>query len=646
MDLLKILDTKPVPAIVDARTLGIAEDTSGDYWLPTTMSLYQKELTDQIVSLHYSDILRYFETKDYREDVIVESMKTMCLNSAYVATHPCLLIDHCMPKSLITKDIPGHLAEMSGKFAALRDLMNLVQEYETNTAIICRPGRTMDLLEALLLGNKVRIKRYDDHSIKTKQRPRSFPCTCHLFPSDGFQLEKNPFKSSGIFDMLICLDPTVDTEQEEVQRILQHKRNVKSAEAVAPIVRLVTINSVDHCELYFGRLYDRKSREFLESVTAGVVVLRDRVGTLPPDLRPIYSQNLRYLIEWLENPSISWPLPNVYCIKKYTPMDVERSLLTEVRYSQIEDELEAAFSNGKKRGRNKAEKGVSQNAEVSSYYLSKRLNKDYTTNPSKQDMAKLTGISNADEASNTGYHLSSGMLTHRLIQSMGQTYVALDNQTKECNSYDNMNGIQEEHKAFYEKELAVMDEKLSQATVKQHENITKSEATDKLSLDNYQAIQKLEALREESLDQLAAKGEKYPGLKHLFLKYHDLKERITKERDLSLSRTAEKEYTSKECERAAESVKESPIEIAKITESSRELQEAIKRQFTKSAHESEEISQDIASLKPLIAAEKTRCRELKEKMDLVEKQLSVVQMPRVRVLNGKNGAARRYKGSA
>lgn len=183
MDLLRILDTKPIPTIVDATTLGISGNTSGDYWLPTTMSLYQKELTDQIVSLHYSDILRYFETSHYKEDVILESMKTMCLNGSLVATHPYLLIDHYMPKSLITRDVPAHLAENSGKFSVLRDLINLVQEYETETAIVCRPGRTMDLLEALLLGNKVHIKRYDGHSIKSKQKANDFSCTVHLFSS-------------------------------------------------------------------------------------------------------------------------------------------------------------------------------------------------------------------------------------------------------------------------------------------------------------------------------------------------------------------------------------------------------------------------------------------------------------------------------
>lgn len=646
MDLLKILDTKPVPAIVDASTLGIAEDTSGDYWLPTTMSLYQKELTDQIVSLHYSDILRYFETQDYKEDVIVASMRTMCLNSAYVATHPCLLIDHCMPKSLITKDIPNHLAEMSGKFAALRDLINLVQEYETNTAIVCRPGRTMDLLEALLLGNKVCIKRYDNHSVKSKQRPRSFPCTCHLFPSSGLKLDKNSFKSSGIFDMLICLDPTVDTEKDEIQRILRHERNSRSAEAVAPIVRLVTINSVDHCELYFGRLYDKKSREFLDSVTAAVVVLRDRVGTLPPDLRPIYSQNLRYLINWLENPSISWPLPNVYRIKKYTPIDVERSLLTEVHYSQIEDEIEAAFSNGKKRGRWRIEKDSSQGNEVNSYYLSKRLNKDYTTNPSKQDMAKLTGISTADERFHGAYHLSSQMLTHRLIQSMGQSYVNLDSLEKDCKSYNDMDGLEEEHRRFFEKEVSTINDKLSLAINKRQENILSAEETDKKNSYKYQNVLKLEEDRERHLSQLQAKGTEYSKLKQLFSSYGDLQEKIRREKSLSASRETEKEYTSKECGRAGESINESAREIDKIEEETSKLRQIIKDNFSSSASKNEVLSEDVANLKVLIDAEKSRCDELEGKLELVEKQLNNVPTPRVRVTNGKNGTGRRYKNSA
>lgn len=642
MDLLDILDTKPVPAIVDARTLGIAEDTSGDYWLPTTMCLYQKELTDQIVSLHYSDILRYFETDDYKEDVIVESMKTMCLNSAYVATHPYLLIDHHMPRSLITKDIPGHLAETSGKFTALRDLINLVQEYETDTAIACRPGRTMDLLEALLLGNKVCIKRYDKRSIKSKQRPRSFPCTCHLFPSSGLKLDKNALKTSGQFDMLICLDPTVDTTKEDIQRILRHKRNQKNSEAIAPIVRLATINSVDHCELFFGKEYHQKGREFLESVTAGVVVLRDRVGTLPPDLRPIYSQNLHYLIDWLENPSISWPLPNVYRIKKYTSMDVERSLLTEVHYSQIEDELDAAF-NGKKRGRQKIDRGTSKVSDLGPYYLTKRLKNDYTTNPSKQNMAKLTGISTADEASHADYHLSSGILTHRLIQSMGKKYVDLKLQTREYNAYVEMNGVQEGHRSELDAKLAEMRQKVAAIVDKERSNVLYSNKIDELNEKMHQEIVDFESSIEETLEQLSAKGGKLQELKDLFLKCNTLSENIDKEKSISQSRDAEQEYTLKECERADGSIGDSKKELGTIAEHSHRLRDELNKAFEQLEVERVEVEERLTALIPMIESEEAYCKELDTKLSQVANQLNNIPPSRLGLINGKGGNGRRHK---
>ncbi|QLQ78634.1 hypothetical protein HG537_0A08820 [Torulaspora globosa] len=644
MDLLEILDTKPVPAIVDARTLGIAEDTSGDYWLPTTMCLYQKELTDQIVSLHYSDILRYFETNDYKEDVIVESMKTMCLNSAYVATHPYLLIDHHMPRSLITKDIPGHLAETSGKFTALRDLINLVQEYETDTAIACRPGRTMDLLEALLLGNKVCIKRYDKQSIKSKQRVRSFPCTCHLFPSDGLKLEKNSLKVSGQFDMLICLDPTVDTTNEQIQRILRHKRDPESTEAVAPIVRLATINSVDHCELYFSKQYQRDSREFLESVTAAVVVLRDRVGILPPDLRPIYSQNLRYLIEWLEDPSIPWPLPNVYRVNKYTAMDVERSLLTEVHYSQVEDELDAAFS-GKKRGRTKTEKATGKPTGVLSFYSSKRLKNDYTTNPTKQNMAELTGITTADEASHADYHLSSGILTHRLIQSMGQTYIDLANQTKEYRSYIEMNAVQEEHKATLSRKLSELEDKVAAIIAKQDDNMLQANRIDELNENKRQEIQEIEANIQRFLGQLSERAGKFGQLRELYERCNDLADGIDKEKNISRSKEAEQEYTLKECERADCSIRDSKAELSAITENSKRLRKELNSAFDQSNIERQEIEQRIATVIPMIEIEKADCEGLNIKLSQIVEQLNSMPASRLGLL-GKGSTNRRHRSTA
>ncbi|CCD26926.1 Hda3p NDAI_0J00340 [Naumovozyma dairenensis CBS 421] len=635
MDLLKILDTKPIPSIADARTLGVSGNTSGDYWLPTTMSLYQKELTDQIVSLHYSDILRYFETEDYKEDVVLESMRTMCTNSELVSTHPFLLIDHFLPKSLITKDVPLHMVETSGKFAALRDLINLVQEYETNTAIVCRPGRTMDLLEALLLGNKVNIKRYDGNSIKSKQKPKSHSCICHIFPSKNWDKSKFPIKDPNQFDMLIALDNTVATNDADIQQILKHLRNGRGKTAKAPIVRLITINSIDHCSAYFGKKYGKSSEKYLEKVTAAVVILRDRVGTLPPDLRPIYAQNLNYLLDWLEDPSIPWPLPDMYPIKDYTSMDVERSLLTEVHYTQVEDDLEEAFAT-KKRGRQKQDKGnIQTTTKKIPFYNTKRVKNQYSTNPLKQDMSQLTGISTGDDSSDVDYHLSSGIITHKLLQSIGDKYKAIELQRQELNDYKSLNPIQNSHIDLYNDERSKINAKYSNSMTKLRVNTDSVNKMEK-EISNYkEIISKLERQFEKHLQDLGEKGGDYNKLRELYVSKLEVCDAIEKSEDVNKFRESENEYMQKEIERAEKSIadlqKETESTVHEITTSEISIKETI----DKNAMEKDGLLQKIDEMQNVLRIEKSEYLNLKNDMSSVQERLSNIPTPRIRPTGNK-----------
>ncbi|QID83132.1 histone deacetylase [Saccharomyces pastorianus] len=641
MDLLRILDTKPIPTIVDATTLGISGNTSGDYWLPTTMSLYQKELTDQIVSLHYSDILRYFETSHYKEDVILESMRTMCLNGSLVATHPYLLIDHYMPKSLITRDVPAHLAESGGKFNVLRDLINLVQEYETETAIVCRPGRTMDLLEALLLGNKVHIKRYDGHSIKSKQKPNDFSCTVHLFPSEGLKLVQHPIKSKARFDMLICLDTTVDTTHKDIQYILQYKREKKGLEKYAPVVRLVAINSIDHCTLFFGKKFDKNSREYLENVTAAMVILRDRLGTLPPDLRPIYSQKLHYLVDWLETPTVPWPLPDIYPLKQYTSMDVERSLLTEVHFKKSDDQLEDAFANySKKRGRCGPNKSSSPNAvgiedtDAPCFYSTKRLKNDYYTNPLKQDMTQLTGITTADNSSGVNYHLSSGIITHKLIQSMGEIYMDICLQKQKLNDYSCLNALQDDHLQFFLNKDEKIVKEYDGAVRTNSENLKKSHELEVGSSSKLSQIETLEKEIEILKKNLAAQGERFAKLEELFIKTINLQDEIEKEDRINKSKDAEREYMEQEIKRAGDAIRENGEETSKLGNNRRELENELKLKLGDAETIKEELREKISLLKGEIKLENDLNKELVEQLSKTMENLENLSISRVRTQNG------------
>ncbi|CCH59323.1 hypothetical protein TBLA_0B04890 [Henningerozyma blattae CBS 6284] len=600
MNLLKILDTKPIPAIVDARTLGVSGNTSGDYWLPTPMCLYQKELTDQVISLHYSDILRYFETSHFQEDVVLESLRTMCYNSELVATHPYLLIDHYMPKSLTGKDIPNHLSEFSGKFTVLKDLIAILQEYEADTAIVCRPGRTMDLVEALLMGLKVNIKRYDGNTVKSKQykaKQKTFSCTCHIFPSTDYDSKKIPIEASLQFNCVITLDPSVDTNTKAFRKIRNYGKDTTTQDGSdnSPIIRLTTINSIDHCKLFFKNKNSNGSTsnsntnkdkdklgdedlKTLENITAGIVVLRGRVGILPPDLRPIYSQKLSYLIPWIENTQLPWPLPDIYPIKEYNSVDVEISLLTEVHYKQVEDELEAAFGR-KTRGRNNNSNntGSTKNGKLEDtvlpFYMLKRLKNDYSTNPTKQDMTQLTGITTANSKMGNMYHLSSGILTHKLVQEIGQIYVELDLQNKEINGYIQTNLIEEDHVQNFQEEYKKMNTKVEQALLTDSNNKQRSQ---EIFNENKQKLTEIEKLKETFEKMKELLKNKNNDLFESYSKQLSLQDDIRhKESQLNSNRT-EKEYMEKEFNRAEASKNDSEIEIEKLTNEINEYANIIK----------------------------------------------------------------------
>lgn len=632
MDLFKILDTAPEPTIVDARTMGVAEDTSGDYWLPTPMCLYQKDLTDQIVSLHYSDILKYFETKDYKEDLVFQSMKTMCLNSELVATHPYLLIDHFMPKSLLAKDIPQHLSDSSGKFNVLRDLITLVQGHKFDILIVCQSGRSMDLLEALLLGNKVHIKRYDGSSIKIKQKQRNFLCTCHLFPYIPTNTKKHRIGPEILPNLIICIDPTIDITQLGIQQLTQ-KRKVKHSRNTVPIIRLTTINSIDHCRLFFSKTLEKESNEYLVKVSAAVVVLRDIVGTLPPDLRPIYSQNLRYLTNWIENRSLPWPLPDVYPIKVYTSIDVEKSLLTEVHYTQSDDPLKNAFQSERKRCRKNDERNNKDNSKQASYYQMKRLKNDYSTNPLKQNFQHISDISSRLSTNDMDYNVSSGILTHAFIQSIGTIYERLQRQLMELHDFELFSDIQNNHQAKLNDDFKKVKCQLGDLIASQEDNEKQIQDIFLVSKETKEHINSLENDINDLYCLLDSHSPIHSELRCIFddlIKYED---NIKKEKRLHDIKKDEQLYIKNEIERANNAVKDSKIERSYISNVITELEAKIEQALLNEKSKENEIATLIDSLNERIVEEEALLNHHYTQISYIMKQLKDVQPSKIRYSN-------------
>lgn len=493
MDLFKILDTTPEPPIVNLNT---TLNTSGDYWLAVPMSEYQKELTDQVVSLHYSDILKYFETDD-NDRVLLDSLEVLYLNSQLVATHPYLLINHYLPKNLTSKDIPYNLCETSGKFQVLKDVITLIEGTSLNVGIVARSGKLLDLVEALLLGSKTTIKRHHGNYIKDPAKNKNKDLTTHLIPSDVDVDIKEKF------DLIFSLDITPKNEF-----LLSLKKTPTS-----PILRFVSANSIDHVALYF-RQFEKSRSDYLVDVTAAIVVLRDRVGILPPDLRPIYSKNLTYLKGFFQdfnkNP---WPLPELTKIKKYDASDVEKSLLSEVHYEK-----------------NQPKK------EQKSYYETKRLCRDYTSNPLKDVNFGILSV-------NSNY---TDTLTHKLIQEFNVLHKDLAIQTSEFSHFDE----------YYttEKDYLLNDESKLINEI-DHINLrikTANNKSDKL-VEKTDAIKANIAKLETEVQELNTNEQ--------LKKIEELKELVVKEEARKKSLITENEYMSKEIETAKTAINDSEKEI-------------------------------------------------------------------------------------
>lgn len=334
MDLGRILDGTPEPPTIipnfDLFTNGTLHpaDTNvlRDYVLPVPMTPFQKQLTDDVVSLHYSDILNFYETGSLENQVLQHSMEHLYANTQLVATHPYLLVQHYLPPNLLLKDVPNKLAKESGKFQILVDFIELVRDKKMDIALVSRAGKSFDLIEALLLGKMINYKRYSGSYLRQNSKTYKKFSTIHLFPSS--QLDST-YIGSERFDLVIAFDLSFDLADPHIKAVRTQSRPVGSPPA--PVIRFIPYYSAEHIIYKFQELKTQDETLFMKRVVAAIVILRGRAGSLPVDLRPYYSLGMKFLLPWLSDPTNNhWPLPATPEIDIYSAEDVEKSLLTEV----------------------------------------------------------------------------------------------------------------------------------------------------------------------------------------------------------------------------------------------------------------------------------------------------------------------------
>ncbi|KAL6950740.1 hypothetical protein ACO0QE_000021 [Hanseniaspora vineae] len=703
MDLSKILDAAPQLNIVeDDVKHNKTEDTSGDYWLPTPLSTEQRVIYDQIISLHYSDILKYFSNDSlgfdkqapaqtethFPEDVIKHSLDTMLFNLETILLHPYLLLTHNLPRSLITKDTPNSLCIQSGKFKVLRDLINLISndwsfgqssifisttdgkssdpsappEGSANSTNSSNNYKMVDMLEALLLGSKVNIKRYDGKkSIKksnnsssnnSKESSNSHdsdpseeknsgsggtsksthlgdrPCTVHIFSSSNLDDVYKKLDKSIYFDLMVSIDSSVPADVSGklnkypgIRKVLTMNR-----EFPAPIIRIASINGMDHAALYFQSKWPNfslqnlavRDNKVLKNVVAASVVLRNQAGILPPALKPVYETNLEFLSDWIASPDSAWPLPKLYAIPEFKRFDIERSLLTKFNnfdpnkaQSPVAD-LKSKISNGSKVDENalpylsndiseKMYRAINPSAE-DTFYQTKRCQNEYRSNPLlRKNMSTLTGISTTDEK----YFLDNEFVTHELIHALSSTYRALQLEKSELDSY-----------ALYNPQVELQAKNLSDKFEELDSKITDAEK--KIKDDNV-TVSRFLRVQDNTKSQIEKFGKQ--NIPKVLL----LKQELEKMKKSFELKSTEKEYMSAEISKASKTIDENNHQIAAMNVEIKDTSAKISSSIELDKETSKKLKDECEKLKKKIAAFKDGKRQIEDQLTSLNK--IVKEMP-------------------
>lgn len=216
-------------------------------------------------------------------------------NFRAVANHPCLLVDHYMPRQFLRKEPNENLINTSDKFKRLQQLLFGFIERDRaqfpqllKICLISHSVRELDLLEGLILGQRVRIKRlsgtslyderhvYDekptitksgdyesrdgtpfnesganrytgysrddyDYSLKRQKRNKNTTKDDWIFLTTTAHLINDPSLLNDYeIDYIISFDPLLDPSLPALERI-----NIKAQKSI-PIIKFLVADSPDH----------------------------------------------------------------------------------------------------------------------------------------------------------------------------------------------------------------------------------------------------------------------------------------------------------------------------------------------------------------------------------------------------------------
>lgn len=227
------------PAI---KSLHVLPVESNDYYVPLPMNAYTRDIYNQIMINHKHQRLALLE--DEQPDTsVVEDIDLMIKDLEVMCDHPDLVAeDFASQRMAPENEQVGYAENVSTKCIFLAEFLEAIRSFETHVAILVRPGRMLEILEALLRYHGYTYHRPDRPSFVSQSGRGALKIT--ILPTGLGERTFSTMPAS----IVIAFDRSFQGEQYAMDL----RADPTDPGKKAPLVSLVVAHSIEHLELCFN----------------------------------------------------------------------------------------------------------------------------------------------------------------------------------------------------------------------------------------------------------------------------------------------------------------------------------------------------------------------------------------------------------
>ncbi|KAI5799170.1 hypothetical protein DFH27DRAFT_86565 [Peziza echinospora] len=302
--------------------------SKGEYALVLALSDGQKKAYLQNIN-NKAKIIQRFCEGEQNDNETTSIIRNVLSTAACVSTH----LDLTSNDSIDWEQTEVGYALLHPKFQFLKTFLDSLRQQNMLVAICAQPGKTLDLLELFLRGIKVRCRRTDGFSSRP---PLAFDEVNGLVSVALLATGPDNSRVVGNYaSIVIAFDSTFDINEKHVVNYRTHTLEVGR---LSPVLRLISINTVEHVKLYIS---PRNNANYLNQLMSFVAILRDQAGVLPSSITGNATTDAldmaKSIIRMSEAGGETLQLPEIPALPLYEPASQTSSQQTSVLASQASE---------------------------------------------------------------------------------------------------------------------------------------------------------------------------------------------------------------------------------------------------------------------------------------------------------------------